>query len=193
MEDPRTCSTGRASTTTTATSTPGRGPTQHAPSPPSGSPAASPRAVPWVADHHYTLATVLTSYEQTEALFGAYRKRCEEMNYPEPGSDRFAYCALTFTGETDQKAEEGGRKLLWYLNKRRPVGFFAPPGFVPPQGLTRFFDPKGNARYNRTYEDLINQGVIIAGTPKKVIEKVKIPPRPLRRGAPADDEPRRAS
>ncbi|MCY4487714.1 MAG: hypothetical protein OXF11_11465 [Deltaproteobacteria bacterium] len=60
---------------------------------------------------------------------------------------------------------EGGRKLLWYLNKRRPVGFFAPPGFVPPQGLTRFFDPNGMARYNRTYEDLIDQGVIIAGTP----------------------------
>ena len=53
------------------------------------------------------------------------------------------------------------------------MGFFAPPGFVPPQGLTRFFDPEGNARYNRAYEDLIDQGVIIAGTPKKVIEKVR--------------------
>jgi len=129
--------------------------------------------VPWVADHHYTLATVLTSYEQTEALFGAYRERCKEMNYAEPGPDKFAYCALCFTAETERKAEEGGRKLMWYLNKRRPVGFFAPPGFVPPQGLVRFYEATGNARYNRTLEQLTEQGVIIAGTPDVVRDKIE--------------------
>lgn len=143
------------------------------PHPPIWITGSNPAAVPWVADRGYTLATVLSSYDQTDAIFGAYRERCREMDYPDPGADKFAYCALCFTGETEEKAEEGGRKLLWYLNKRRPVGFFAPPGFVPPQGLLRFFDPKGNARYNRSYESLMDQGVIIAGTPAKVLAKVK--------------------
>lgn len=143
------------------------------PHPPIWITGSQPAGVPWVADHHYTLATVLTSYEQTEALFGAYRARCEEMNYPEPGPEKFAYCALCYTAETEAQAEEGGQKLLWYLNKRRPVGFFAPPGFVPPQGLLRFYDPSGNARYNRSLDQLREQGVIICGTPDVVLKKIK--------------------
>lgn len=143
------------------------------PHPPIWITGTNPAAVSWVADHHYPLCTVLASYEQTETIFGAYRRHCEEMNYPEPGPDRFGYCALCFTGETENQAEEVGRKLLWYLNRKRPIGFFAPAGFVPPRNLLRFYDPRGNARYTRTYEQLKQQGVIIAGTPKTVIEKLR--------------------
>ena len=33
----------------------------------------------------------------------SFRERCREMDYPEPGTDKFAYCALCFTGETEEK------------------------------------------------------------------------------------------
>jgi alkanesulfonate monooxygenase SsuD/methylene tetrahydromethanopterin reductase-like flavin-dependent oxidoreductase (luciferase family) len=143
------------------------------PHPPIWIAGTSPSGAPWVADHHYTFCAFLTSYEQTEALFGAYRARCRERGDPEPGTEKFAYLGLTYTAETERQAEEVGKKLLWYLYRKRPVGFFAPYGFVPPEALAGFFDPARMRRYTRSWEELKEEGVVIAGTPKTVIEKVR--------------------
>ncbi|MCH6545454.1 MAG: LLM class flavin-dependent oxidoreductase, partial [Deltaproteobacteria bacterium] len=143
------------------------------PHPPIWITGTSPDGAPWVADHQYTFCAFLTSYDQTDALFKRYRDRCREMGYREPGSEKFAYLGLCYTGETDQQAEEVGKKLLWYLNRKRPVGFFAPSGFAPPAALARFYDPKGNIRYLRSWEQLKAEGVVICGSPKTVTEKVK--------------------
>ena len=143
------------------------------PHPPIWITGSNPDGAPWVADHQYTFCAFLTSYDQTDALFNRYRERCREMAYPEPAPEKFAYLGLCCTGETDQQAEETGKKLLWYLNRRRPAGFFAPYGFAPIQALAKFYDPKGDARYTRSWEQLKAQGVVICGSPKTVTEKVK--------------------
>ncbi len=143
------------------------------PHPPIWITGSQPDGAPWVADHHYPFCAFLTSYDQTDALFKRYRDHCQKMNYPEPGPEKFAYLGLCYTGETDQQAEEVGKKLLWYLNRKRPVGFFAPAGFAPPVALTRFYDPKGMLRYTRPWEQLKAEGVVICGSPKTVTEKVK--------------------
>lgn len=143
------------------------------PHPPIWITGSQPSGAPWVADHRYTFCAFLTSYEQTDALFNAYRKRCREKGYPEPGPEKFAYLGLIYTGETEAQAEEVGKKLLWYLHRRRPPGFFAPYGFVPPELLANFYDPVKNKRYTRTWEELRTEGVVIAGAPKTVAEKVK--------------------
>ena len=95
------------------------------------------------------------------------------MKYPEPGPERFAYLGLTYTAETEKQVEEVGKKLLWYLHRKRPVGFFAPNGFLPPEGLANFYDPEKMKRYTRSWEELKAEGVVISGTPKTVIEKIK--------------------
>ena len=143
------------------------------PHPPIWITGSNPDGAPWVADNHYPFCAFLTSYAQTEALFKKYWDRCREMGYPEPGPDRFAYLGLCYTGETDKQAEEVGKKLLWYINRKRPPGFFAPSGFAPPESLTRFYDPKGDIRYTRSWEQLKAEGVVICGNPKTVTEKVK--------------------
>jgi alkanesulfonate monooxygenase SsuD/methylene tetrahydromethanopterin reductase-like flavin-dependent oxidoreductase (luciferase family) len=128
---------------------------------------------PWVADRQYSFCAFLTSYEQTDALFNAYRRRSREMGYREPGADKFAYLGLIFTAETEKQAEEVGPKLLWYINRKRPIGFFAPAGFVPPEALANFYTPERNRRYTRSWEELKAEGVVICGTPKTVLDKVK--------------------
>lgn len=143
------------------------------PHPPIWITGTQPAGAPWVADHRYTFCAFLTSYDQTDALFNAYRARCREKGYPEPGSEKFAYLGLTYTAETEKQAEEVGKKLLWYLYRKRPIGFFAPHGFLPPEGLANFYDPARMRRYTRSWEELKAEGVAIAGTPKTVLEKVK--------------------
>ncbi len=143
------------------------------PHPPIWITGTQPAGAPWVADHQYTFCAFLTSYDQTDALFNAYRDRCRERGYPGPGPEKFAYLGLTYTAETEKQADEAGKKLLWYLYRKRPVGFFAPHGFLPPEGLANFYDPSRMRRYTRSWEELKAEGVVIAGTPKTVLEKVK--------------------
>ncbi|MBI3075891.1 MAG: LLM class flavin-dependent oxidoreductase [Deltaproteobacteria bacterium] len=140
------------------------------PHPPIWITGSSVENVPWVADHQYTFATFLTPWEVTESLFNAYRARCREMGYPEPGPEKFAYLAMCYVGETDERAQEEGRKLLWYLHRRRPAGFFSPPGYVPPRVLARAY-LRGTG-HTRSWEQLEADGVVICGSPRTVLKKV---------------------
>ena len=140
------------------------------PHPPIWITGSSPDGVPWVADHQYTFATFLTPWEVTEKLFNTYRARCREMGYPEPGPDKFAYLALCYTGETDERAQEEGKKLLWYIHRRRPLGFFLPYGYAPPTALAKAY--LAGTGHARSWEQLQADGVVICGSPKTVLKRV---------------------
>lgn len=142
------------------------------PHPPIWITGTQPAGAPWVADRQYNLCAFLSSYEQTENLFNAYRNRCREKGLPEPGTDKFAYLALTYTAETQKEADEVGQQLLWYVQRRRPVGFFAPNGFLPPEGLANFYSPERLRRYSRSWEQMKAEGSVIAGTPEAVIKQI---------------------
>jgi alkanesulfonate monooxygenase SsuD/methylene tetrahydromethanopterin reductase-like flavin-dependent oxidoreductase (luciferase family) len=141
------------------------------PHPPVWITGSSPENVPWVADHQYTFATFLTPWDATEKLFNIYRARCREKGFPEPASDRFAYLALTYTGETDARAQEDGKKLLWYIRSARPLGFFQPHGYQSAAALARMW---GNtSKYTRSWAELQADGVVICGSPTTVIKRVR--------------------
>jgi alkanesulfonate monooxygenase SsuD/methylene tetrahydromethanopterin reductase-like flavin-dependent oxidoreductase (luciferase family) len=140
------------------------------PHPPIWIPGTSPDGVPWVADHQYPLATFLTPWPDAERLFNLYRARYRERGYPEPGAEKFAYLALCYTGETDAVAQEEGKKLLWYLHRRRPLGFFQPHGYQPPAALARAL--QNTTRYTRSWAELQADGVVICGSPKTVLTRV---------------------
>ncbi len=129
--------------------------------------------VPWVADHQYTFACFLTPYEWTEQLVNAYRKRCAEKGLPEPTPDKFAYLALTYTAETDEEAERDGQGLLWYLYRVRHPYFNMPPGYVPAPALAKAMLGGGGKPYNDSWEMLREKGVVIAGSPDTMIEKIR--------------------
>ena len=129
--------------------------------------------MPWVADHQYTFAMFLTPYEWTESLVDVYRRRCQEQGLPEPGSDRFAYLALCYTGETDEQAHEEGRQLMWYLQRYRHPQFNNPPGYNSYQSMARAMlggaaKPRGD-----TFESLQDKGIVMAGSPDTMIKKIR--------------------
>ena len=144
------------------------------PHPPIWITGTSPDNIPWVADHQYTLATFLTPWDVAEKLFNLYRDRYRERGYGEAGPEKFAYLAMYYTGETDARAQEEGKKLLWYLHRRRPVEFFVPPGYVPTAARIKAFQTgPGPIRPRESWEELQAQGLVICGSPKTVLKRVR--------------------
>jgi len=141
------------------------------PHPPIWITGSTPDNVPWVADHQYTFATFLTPWDVARRLFDIYRARSRERGFPEPGPDKFAYLALCYTGETDARAQDEAKKLLWYLQRTRPPGFFQPHGYQPAATLARALSD--TAKYTRSWEKLQADGVVLCGSPATMIKRVR--------------------
>src|SRR5690348_3884707 len=61
-------------------------------------------------------ALVLRGPEASKRAFDTYRTARREAGLPEPGTDRFAYAALCYIGDTDEEGLRVGSKTLWFLN-----------------------------------------------------------------------------
>src|SRR5207245_8945617 len=61
-------------------------------------------------------ALVLRGPEASKRAFDSYRDARREAGLPAPGTDRFAYAALCYVGDTDDEGLRGGSKTLWFLN-----------------------------------------------------------------------------
>src|ERR1051326_687130 len=64
----------------------------------------------------YINALVLRGPEASKRAFDSYRKARQDAGLPAPGTDKFAYAALCYVGDTDEEGLEVGSKLLWFLN-----------------------------------------------------------------------------
>lgn len=146
--------------------------TYQQPHPPVWITGSSPDSVAWTAEHGYTYACFLTPYEWTESLINIYKKRCAELGQPEPGPEKFAYLALTYTGETDEEAADEGQKLLWYLYRERHPQLNAPPGYLPPQVQANQILGKSGKAYRDSFEQLQSKGIVMAGSPDTMIKKI---------------------
>ena len=81
-------------------------------------------------------ALVLRGPEASKRAFDAYRAARREAGLPAPGTDRFAYAALAYVGDTDEEGLRVGSKLLWFLNtslKQSPQMSKLLPGRAPPE------------------------------------------------------------
>jgi alkanesulfonate monooxygenase SsuD/methylene tetrahydromethanopterin reductase-like flavin-dependent oxidoreductase (luciferase family) len=79
-------------------------------------------------------ALVLRGPQASKRAFASYRAARAEAGLPEPGSDRFAYAALAYVGDSDEEGVRVGSKLLWFLNtslKQAPQFSRFLPGQIP--------------------------------------------------------------
>ena len=127
----------------------------------------------FTADRQNTYACFLTPYDWTEGLIKTYKNRCAEMGYPAPTPDKFAYLALVYVSDSEEDAQSYGQELLWYLYRERHPQLNAPPGYLPPQIQANIVLGKMGKAYRDSFEQLQEKGIVIAGTPDQVLEKVK--------------------
>ena len=145
------------------------------PHPPIWITCKSPSQIDWVADEGHIAATFLTGFGDTKRIFDHYRARRVQTGHPSPGTDRFAYAALTYVGQTDNEGFAGAEKLMWYLNANKVSPQFKnPPGYSSVatsmalmRGASTAFDRSS------PLEKCIEQGIVFAGSPDTVYNQIR--------------------
>jgi alkanesulfonate monooxygenase SsuD/methylene tetrahydromethanopterin reductase-like flavin-dependent oxidoreductase (luciferase family) len=131
-------------------------------------------------------ALVLRGPEASKRAFDAYRRARREAGLPPPGTDRFAYAALGYVGDTDEEGLAIGSKLLWFLNtslKQSPQMSKLLPGRMPPEAAAqnyRTMPGPGSAAARRpadsligiTAEEAIARGILVTGNPDTVYRQI---------------------
>jgi alkanesulfonate monooxygenase SsuD/methylene tetrahydromethanopterin reductase-like flavin-dependent oxidoreductase (luciferase family) len=129
-------------------------------------------------------ALVLRGPEASKRAFDTYRAARQEAGLPAPGTDRFAYAALVYTGDTDEEGLRVGSKLLWFLNtslKQAPqMSKFLPGRIRPelaPQAWRSAPRPGGAPRpadglIGITPEQAVARGILVAGNPDTVHKQI---------------------
>ena len=139
---------------------------------------------------------VLRGPEGTKRAWAAYRQARAEAGLPKVGSDRFAYAALAYVGDTHEEGVRIGSKLMWFLNtslKSAPQYARFLPGAAPPQFAPQIYRsaPKpsrnggsngekpvasasqnANALINMTAEQAMQQGILFAGNPDTIYRQI---------------------
>ena len=135
-----------------------------------------PEQIAWAAHHNVTFATLLAGFGPAAKVYDAYRQSCREQGRPEPSADRFANLFLLYVGDSEADAERGGREVQWYLQTRDAPWFRSPPGWVSVDVRKDLHQPGASgAKGYRTmsFEQLKERGLIIAGTPDQVAERLE--------------------
>ncbi len=131
-------------------------------------------------------ALVLRGPEASKRAFDAYRRARDEAGLPPPGTDRFAYAALAYVGDTDDEGVRVGSKLLWFLNtslKQSPQMSRLLPGRSPPEVTAQNYRTRpapGAAAVRRPADSLIGieaeqaiaRGILVAGNPDTVYRQI---------------------
>ena len=144
----------------------------------------SVETVKWTAAHRYPLVLLATKLEPTKEAFQLYYDTAAELGY-EAGTQNLAYLWKVHVDETEELAEEVGRKYLSGVSNPFLAGnegqvnpaIMSLPGHTSRTSRrlsTQAFGPAGRFGANRRpYEDQIKDYSIITGTPKTVIPKIR--------------------
>jgi alkanesulfonate monooxygenase SsuD/methylene tetrahydromethanopterin reductase-like flavin-dependent oxidoreductase (luciferase family) len=130
-----------------------------------------------MAERGFVFATFLQPHANTRMLFDEYRKHFVDSGVPRSGGT--AYMPLVYTADSDAEAEEGAKELLWYVKSSKTEPQFKnPPGYVPVafnvQALKGVYAGRTEAVRSQGIDYLIDQGIVIAGTPDKVAARIRL-------------------
>jgi len=164
----------------------------------------SPETVVWCAQHRYPYIALCTNVEPTIEMSNLYADVAAQMGY-QAGPENFGYLQAVVVAETEEKAQELGKGFVYgggFGSFARPEWMF-PPGYNSKEATRRlakaFTDPRTGAeilRYTQgeidveevkrsigvSYQSSRDAGLIIVGTPKTVIGRIRTLLETLRPG-----------
>ena len=139
----------------------------------------SKETVIWTAKHRYPYIALNTSPEATKSIWDTYSAAANDAGYT-AGPENFGYLIRVHVQETEEKAIENARQFMWmqgeFTGLANPV-WANPAGYFSPSGRRNFVEfAVGRAKNPRgamTFEQQLDSTMIIAGTPKTVIPRLR--------------------
>jgi alkanesulfonate monooxygenase SsuD/methylene tetrahydromethanopterin reductase-like flavin-dependent oxidoreductase (luciferase family) len=150
------------------------------PHPPIWISTTTPSGAQRVGARGYVQATFLTGFDQTRAIYNSYRKGWREAGRGDVvPTDRLAYAAMVYVGQSESEAHAGADKLLWYMRANKvPFHLCYPPGYLPPAAQVQIMrgaalDQHAALKDKMVVEKAIEVGIMFAGTPDQVFGQIK--------------------
>jgi len=164
----------------------------------------SPETVVWCAKHRYPYIALATALEPTMEMSNLYADVAAQEGY-QAGPENFGYLQNVFVAETEERAQELAKGFMFgggFGGFARPEWMF-PPGYNSKEATKRLAkvmtDPRTGAEiirhtegnldvdeikrnYDTQYKSLQEQGLIICGTPKTVLKRIRFMLETLRPG-----------
>ncbi|MDB5374507.1 MAG: Flavin-dependent oxidoreductase, luciferase family [Belnapia sp.] len=139
----------------------------------------SRETVIWAAQHRYPYIALNTTVEQTQKIWDLYDATAAEVGF-QGGPEYHGYLKQVHVAETEEKALENARQFTWmqgeFTGLAHPV-WSTPAGYSSPEnrrGFVEFSTGRGSSPRRRpSFDEQIRDNMIIAGTPKTVIAKLR--------------------
>ena len=149
------------------------------PHPPIWCPSQGSReTIEWAAhpDRKFVYVQTYSPAETVARFLDMYREIAQRKYGYEASSEKIAWCAPVYVGETDKQAIDEARPHIEMmfnvlLPKSSELMFF-PPGYMSPESLQAVLIAKKGNRGNVTIELLIERGIIVCGSPDTVSKKI---------------------
>ena len=148
----------------------------------------SKETIVWTAQQRYPYICLNTSIEATKAIWKTYDEAAEQVGYT-PGPENRGYLIRVHCQLDEEKALENGKQFMWmqgeFTGLAHPV-WSSPSGYFSPSQRRNFVEFSSgraiNPRGQPAYQDQLDSMLIIAGTPKQCIEKLRFIMRETRPG-----------
>ena len=139
----------------------------------------SKETIIWSAQQRYPYIALNTSIPETKKIWELYDKTAEAAGYT-PGSENRGYLARIHVAETEEKALENARQFTWmqgeFTGLAHPV-WANPAGYFSPSSRRNFVEfavgRTQNPRGDMSFEEQMRTGMIMAGTPKQVLPRIR--------------------
>jgi alkanesulfonate monooxygenase SsuD/methylene tetrahydromethanopterin reductase-like flavin-dependent oxidoreductase (luciferase family) len=140
----------------------------------------SKETIIWAARQRYPYVALNTSIEQTKQIWDFYDSIAAEVGY-EAGPENRGYLIQTHIADTEEKARENAKQFRWmqgeFTGLAHPV-WSTPSGYSSPSNRRAFVEfaagLKSNPRGQTTFDQQVEDMLIIYGTPDQVVAKLKI-------------------
>jgi alkanesulfonate monooxygenase SsuD/methylene tetrahydromethanopterin reductase-like flavin-dependent oxidoreductase (luciferase family) len=140
----------------------------------------SPETIVWAARHGYPYVALNTPIDRTKRIWEIYDRVALESGFT-PGPDYHGMLKQIHVAETEEKALTNAAQFRWmqgeFTGLAHPV-WSTPSGYGSPENRRAFVEfasgRSKNPRYRPELEKQMEELMIIAGTPKTVIAKLRI-------------------
>ena len=139
----------------------------------------SKETIVWAASKRYPYIALNTSIEQTKGIWKLYDEVAAEAGY-EAGPENRGYLIQVHVSDSEEKAVENARQFRWMQGEFTGLAhpsWASPAGYSSPNNRRAFVEfsigRRVNPRGETTFEEQVEQGRIICGTPKTVLPRIR--------------------
>ena len=138
---------------------------------------ASKETIIWSAHKRYPYIAMNTTIEDTKKIWDIYDEAAKEVGY-KAGPENRGYLIRCHVSDSEEKAIRNGRQFMWMQGEFTGLGhpvWANPPGYGSPttRRARLAASGRGERRLIPPFEEQVDAGTIIAGTPDQVIKRLR--------------------